>query len=123
MAVRVTSAEVFEIIDVISTITNLTPYITAANRIVEDNLTGKGIADGTLKEVERWLSAHFTAIHDQRFTKEKVELQEVSYGGKTGMRLLSTLYGQQAMILDPTGTLEKLNNGKYAMNFQFFPRD
>jgi hypothetical protein len=115
MSVRVTSAEVEEIIEIDSTIiTDLTPFITVANRIVEDNLTSSvlAIADETLKEIERWLAAHAAAHMDQRVASETAGPVSASYQHKLGLDLRNTMYGQMAIILDPTGTLAALADGK-----------
>ena len=131
MAIRVTEAEVREIIDIDVAFTNVDSFIAAANRVVEDNLAGlvdnagnQRISDETLKEIERWLSAHFQAVQDKRFTRERAGENDVSYEGKTQYYFKFTGYGQMAVMLDPTGTLMNLEEGeKPKATLKVFTRD
>jgi hypothetical protein len=107
MAALVTDAEVKEIIEVDDSI-SLTPFISIANLTVINNCTG--IAADVQKEVERWLSAHFYAIRDQRIASEGVGGVQASYQYRVGFFLENTMYGQQAMLLDNTGGLSRLNS-------------
>jgi len=81
---RVVDAEVREIIDVDSSITSLTPFITVANLLVTDKLAGTGLSAEMLKEIERWLSAHFVAIRDPRAKSESIGGISVTYEGRLG---------------------------------------
>ncbi len=120
MAVRVTDIEVLEIFDTTLSAAALAPFILASNRIVEDNLVGREytrpdatvgtIAEATLKEVERWLSAHLAAMWDKRVEQDKVGPGGFKYEGKTKLYLEFTRYGQQAALLDPTGTLKEIGS-------------
>lgn len=109
--IRITDAELLEIIDVDSTITNYTPFILAASLMVDNNLVDSGLNDETLKEIERWLAAHFIAIRDPRLSAEKAGSVSVDYQHKLGLNLQSSMYGQQALALDYTGTLYRLSEG------------
>ena len=104
---RVNDAEVRAIIDVDTTITDLAPFITIANLLVEDKLASSGTSEAMLKEIERWLAAHFVAIRDPRAKSESIGGISVSYFGQAGEGLKSTLYGQQALALDLSGALAK----------------
>ena len=106
---RVTEAEVRLIIEIDSTVSDLTPFITLASLLVSSKLESRGLSEGLLKEIERWLAAHFIAIRDPRSKSESVGDISVTYGGTTGEGLKATLYGQQAIAIDPSGTLERLN--------------
>lgn len=110
---RVTAADIQEILDVSSDVLtatpDLTPYITAANLLVTDLLGSSSLSDDTLKEIERWLAAHFVAIRDPRTASEKAGSVGESYQYKLGLRLEVTTYGQQAIALDTTGTLADVN--------------
>ena len=112
---RVTEAEVREIIDVDASL-DLTPFITAANLLVTKVITDSSMTDEHLKEIERWLSAHFTAIRDQRSATEQAgaggATAQISYQYKLGLNLQVTLYGQQALLLDTSGALAGLNDNK-----------
>jgi len=106
---RVTADEVRAIIDVSTEVTDLTPFITAAGLLV-DKVDEKAIlTDAQLKEVERWLAAHYVALRDPRRASEKAGSVGESYQYKLGLGLEVTTYGQQAIMLDTTGTLFQIN--------------
>lgn len=105
---RVTDAEVEEIIDYDDTIT-LTPFITVANQLVTELCTDSDYDSDRLKEIERWLSAHFYHIRDQHVASERAGEVGVNYQYKVDILLNQTKYGQMAMILDTAGNLGKLN--------------
>jgi hypothetical protein len=102
---RVNDAEVRLIIDIDTSITDLTPFITIANLLVTDKLGASSLSVELLKEIERWLAAHFVAMRDQRVKSESIGGISTVYTGTTGQGLFSTLYGQTAMTLDTTGIL------------------
>ena len=110
---RVSEAEVLKIIAIdTNVITDTTPFINSANLIV-DRIEALGIlSDEEEKDVELWLSAHFMAIVDPRAETEKAGSVSQKYFGKTALRFDVTRYGQQAIIMDRTGYLEKLNKGE-----------
>lgn len=112
MANRCTEIEVKEIIDTTLTENEIAPFITAANLIVTGILTGSGLLSAQLKEIERWLTAHFVAIRDPRISAEKTEGASATYQGKTDMGLDHTSYGQQVKLLDTTGALANLGKRK-----------
>ncbi len=60
---RITEAEVKEVIDT-SITGSLVAFIAAASSMVEDELGGKGLSATRLKEIERYLSAHFVSVRD-----------------------------------------------------------
>jgi hypothetical protein len=110
MAERDTNARatVDQVKDVISTTLTdgqINAFINTAHRMVQNRLSGKGLSEETLGEIEVWLAAHFLSARDQRKKQVKADDVAVTYQGETGMGLQSTVYGQQAMILDPTNTL------------------
>lgn len=106
---RVTGAEVKEIIDTVLTEEQCIPFITAANTVVTSRLTGKGLTSSELKEIERWLSAHFVYIRDPQLTKEKIGDGEDTFNTpQAGMNLQGTPYGQQVMLLDSSGSMQNL---------------
>jgi len=115
MTARVTTDEVKEIID--TSISDLTPFITVASQQVDRIDTAGGLSAAVLKEIERWLSAHFVAIRDARSTKDAIGDSSHTYEGKTGMGLEFTRYGQQAKMLDTTGTLAKLGLRRAATTY------
>ena len=84
-------------------------HIDIASRWVDANLVDKGLSDGVLMDIETYLTAHLIAIGSGRqATSEKVGSVQVQYGGKFGEGLKATTYGQMVLMLDTTGTLEKV---------------
>lgn len=106
MTNRVTAAEVREIIDVSEDL-SLNAFIIAGNALVTAKLSGSGLDEDLLKEIERWTAAHFVAIRDPRVRERSLGDAKEKYalsGGYSG-GLDATPYGQQAMVLDTTGIL------------------
>ena len=123
MANRVTEAEVLEIIDVDSSISDISPFITAANLFVTNVFSGDTqVGADTLKEIERYVAAHFICCRDPRAVEEQNEGIKVKYaGGLSGGRpykansptgLHSTAYGQNALLLDFTGKMVAAGKNK-----------
>lgn len=102
---RVTDADVKEILD---TMIDTTPFITAANLLVTDKLGSSDLSTSMLKEIERWLAAHFVCARDPRARTESIGAATKTYEGQAGLRLSSTRYGQNVMLLDTTNTLASL---------------
>lgn len=105
---RVTEAEVRAIISLDDS-ASLTPYIAAANLLVEEKLVSTGMSVARLTQVELWLSAHFAAIGNPQIQSETVGPAQVTYQQKLGLGLDATMYGQQAIVLDTSGRLGVLN--------------
>jgi len=110
MANRVTGTEVKTIITTVKTADQVESFITPANLLVSDALSGSGFSAARLAEIEKWLSAHFVAIDDSsaRVTEKEVGEASEKYEGRTDMGLKFTRYGQQAMMLDTSGALANL---------------
>ncbi len=107
MGNRVAATEVKEIISTDLSDAVVDTFITAANLVVTDALGGQSLDAALLKEVERWLSAHFLACtRAQQAQAEGAEGANITYQGQTGKGLDATLYGQQVKVLDPTGLVE-----------------
>jgi hypothetical protein len=104
---EIVDSDVTAIIEVDATITDLSPFITAAAQITDEWCSG--LTDAQLKEVQRWLAAHFVAIRDTRAASEKAGSVSVNYQYKLGLNFAVTMYGQQAMMLDITGGLARAN--------------
>jgi len=100
---RVTDPEVRAIIPN-TTIVDLTPYITAANTVVNRMAAtdcGSDLSEDELKEVELWLSAHYASLSDPSLTvvSQKFENAAKTFSrGNTSSKggVLSTQYGQTA---------------------------
>jgi len=108
---RTTSASVEAIIEVDASI-SLTPFIEAANALVEEIASDSGHNNARLELIERWLAAHFYAMRDPRVTSERAGPVGASYQSAVALRLNSSQYGQMAMTLDTSGLLNTINAGK-----------
>ena len=109
---RVTDTEVFAIID--TSLTDINVFINTANMMVTSWLETAGLTDETLKEIERYLSAHVLSVQDQRTKSVGVDVLSESYQGQWGMGLNGTSYGQMAILLDTSGTLGKIAKNGYS---------
>jgi hypothetical protein len=105
-----------EVKRIITTTSDTTPFIEAASVLVDNHLTGKGLSDATLLQIEKWWAAHLFAVSDPRSEETKTGKSEDKFQGKTGMGLNATLYGQQVLLFDTTGTLA--NVGKRPSIFE-----
>lgn len=111
MALRVTSEEVLEVVsDDVPSGTDLTPYITTANTIINQNITIAELEDTELKLIELYLSAHFAILKYKFSIIEYAGGVGANYQTKTDLGFSLTHYGQMAMILDTTGGLSAMNN-------------
>jgi hypothetical protein len=116
---RVEPDEVKEIIDTSLTDSQINAFINSAHYLIQANLLNKGLSANILTQIELWLSAHFLAIRDQRVESEGVAGEwQARYQGKTGMGFSATTYGQQALLLDTTGTLASA--GLKAITFEVY---
>lgn len=113
MATRVTAAEVIEIMDTTLTESEINPYVISANVFVTEALSSTSLSANALKEIERWLAAHFAAMTKERQSKkEEAGGAAIEWGVKFGSELEATTYGQVALNLDTTNTLKNLQKGK-----------
>jgi hypothetical protein len=111
MAVRVTATEVKEIMDgLTATDSIIETFINAASAVIDSVFSGDTTTGATLlKELERYLAAHFIASTIFRQTsKEKLGEADVTYTGKWGENLASTSYGQTVRLLDLTGKMSQI---------------
>lgn len=126
MANRVTVTEVKQIIPIDASIleTDLVIYITPANFLVNRVQTEGGQTDATkLKELERWLAAHFMAIRDMRSNMEKADVVSQSFQFRLGLNFNVTMFGQTALVMDETGILARLQaqaEGEGSATAEFF---
>lgn len=111
---RVKQSEVKAIID--TDVDDILPFIAIADALVTEKLTGQGLSDELLKEITRWLSAHYVAIRDPRTKRDKTGEAEVEYHmSKVGAGLDATPYGQQVKTIDPSGVLANLGKTQAAV--------
>jgi hypothetical protein len=114
MANRVLGSEVKEIIKTVLTELEVAPMITAANLLVTAKCSTAGYSSAELKEIERWLAAHFVSVRDPSGSVSEKKVGEASEKYQRGSKaqakeaLEGTPYGQQALILDYRGCLTDL---------------
>lgn len=115
---RVTATEVKAVMDEVTLAdVVINSYIAGATALIDESLTGKGLSDAILKEIERWLSAHLVAISRERPSKEEgAGGAFIKYTGEWGKGLSSTSYGQTAIALDTSGTLASLSEGRKSIS-------
>lgn len=106
---RVSDADVKTILD---TDIDTTPFINMAAVIVDEDLASSGLSETRLTEIERCLAAHFACSLDPRLTSEKIGDANNAYQTAKGQGLHMTAYGEQALMLDSTGTLANLEGLK-----------
>jgi len=78
-----------------------------------DRVADAGAADNgpLLTEIETLLAQHFLATSRPRAQSQSGPTRSISYQGETGEGLMATHYGQDAITLDPTGTLAEADGG------------
>lgn len=110
---RVTSAEVFAIVDStyteITATTDLDPFIGVATVIVDDNLVSAGLSTESLKNVELYLSAHFSVLKYRQPLETKISQSMDDFANPLKTGFYQTIYGQQAMTMDSSGNLSELS--------------
>lgn len=110
----VNATDVREIVDTDLTDGRLANFINMAY------VTTKGMTttdSETLKQIQLLLSAHYLTVYDGVVQSQSVGGEySVTYAMVVGQGLKSSLYGQQALALDTTGTLSRL--GMQKANFQ-----
>ena len=126
---RVTFEEVQEIFDTDLKADQITAFISVANLLVTNTCatsTAPTLGTDELKEIERWLAAHFACIRDPISLRAKIGDAEawhfpaaVTTAWGKGLNL--TPYGQMAIAIDRTHRLASLGNQKGS--FRAAPRE
>jgi hypothetical protein len=105
---RATDSDVRAYVDVPADVVT-TSYINVASVVSEAYLSGKGLSEPILTQIEIFLAAHFATLAVERggLTREQQGQSSQSYQmlstRQTGFA--STRFGQQAIALDASGTL------------------
>ena len=117
MASRVISADLKEIIATNKSDSVLdSQFIETANVIVEEHLAASGLSDALLEKIELYLAAHFLALSEERGALISDHHGDATerYANVYSGGLKSTRFGQTAIALDNTGTLQKFDTKKFA---------
>lgn len=120
----ITAAELVAVYETDRDDTALQPFITAAAAMTTARLTGKGLSDEALKQVQLYLAAHFvfvteTGVHET-LRVEDVSERFTSNGKQPG--LLDSRWGRMAVLLDSSGTLAALTRLQPAAEIRFVSR-
>jgi len=91
---------------------SLNPFIETASAMVDDVVSCMAAKGATaypakrLELIERWLAAHYFKVSDKGYSSRSTEGASGNFDGQTAMYLESSLYGQTALRLDPSGCLD-----------------
>lgn len=114
---RTTESDVSDIFNNDLDSASLSAWIDMASSVVDDIAAkDSSITSTRLTQIEKLLAAHYASAQDQRISNTSRETASVTYQGDTGMNLQGTKYGQQAIQLDPTGTLSTLGKPTASIN-------
>ena len=109
---RVSGAEVRQVIKLsVDSVPDATldEQIAVANRLTSDLLSTKGLSDDRLKDIEKYLSAHFAALYDREAMSAEKKIgdaaSEYYLTNAVGKYLDLTVWGQMAKVLDTSNTL------------------
>lgn len=119
MAIRVSDAEVKALFsDNVGFDT--TPFINTANVIVDEYLASTISSSDLLTKIELYLAAHFVALTFERGGLVRSAALDASetYANVFEGGFRSTRYGQQALALDYTSTLQSITSGKLTAKFR-----
>jgi hypothetical protein len=93
---------------------DLTTFIAMANNLTTNVCGNSGYTDGfigsQMEQIETLLAAHFYTMFDQQIAHAKAGTVAVMYQYKINYDLRSSVYGQQAIMLDYLGNLSELVN-------------
>lgn len=93
---------------------SISTHIDMANSFVTDELGSAELSTQRLKDIERYITGHLLAIRYPNLGMVKAEWvaseAKIEFSSDFGKMLKSTHYGQWAITLDTTGTLEKLGS-------------
>lgn len=88
----------------------LATFVTAGNLIVDENLVTVGLSASRRDLIATYLAAHFLAISEQGGAiRKRIGEADETYPKEKGLD--STPFGQQALLLDTSGTLAALLAG------------
>ena len=120
---RVLPSEVKAIYDPGADEADLYPFIEVATLLVDEELLDQGLSANRLKQIELYLAAHFATVSIERggLTRQRIGDAEEEYqgwGNNNSTGLTSTRFGQQALTLDPSGTLGALSERPVKAQFR-----
>lgn len=121
MAWRTTEEDVRAIISTDSD-NLIAPFIDTATAVVdyvESEDDNDVLTDALLREIEKYLAAHFYEHLDQAYTSKSTDGASAAFQGQFGMGLDSSKWGQTAKRLDVTGTLAAMDRTKHKITVEW----
>lgn len=127
MPALITVADVKGVMEVPGEVTDpqLEAFISDAHIIVSEDLAGKGLSEARLAAIEKYLAAHFALQYVERggfilsqlgdAHDKYLDMNPQGQANISGFML--SRYGQQAVVLDTSGTLKKMT--KASLNARF----
>lgn len=107
----VTQEQVLAIMDTSLTESQILPFLTTAQAIVDSHLASAELSSSLLDEITKYLAAHFACLKSPFAIRKKIWDAEETYGYKGGEGLDATPYGETVKMLDSTGILlSKIGN-------------
>jgi len=105
----VVDIDVRSIIEVADSL-DLTAFLVTANLMRTEDLGNTSLSDARLDQIETYLAAHFAALFVERGALKSTTTLNAgdAYAGDYGRGLRATRYGQQAIVLDTSGTLSTM---------------
>lgn len=84
-------------------------FMQSANTIVDDFLSTSSLSTGSLKLIETYIAAHLYTVTEERgsLASETIGDATEKYHNTYKAGFGSTRFGQQAIVLDTTGTLAR----------------
>ena len=111
MARPVSPADIRVLMDTTLSDADLSVFAEDAHVVVSETIPANALSEARLTLLEKYLAAHFAAMRDKQKTSEHIGPASTSYEGQTGLYLTFTHFGQQVMVLDPTGSFAALDQG------------
>jgi hypothetical protein len=89
---------------------DISQQMATADALIAYALSDKGLAPVLLDTIGVWLAAHYVAITDPQLEiAQRLDYQSTYQVGELGRGLNSTMWGQQAIALDGSGTLAMMD--------------
>jgi hypothetical protein len=89
---------------------DLSVFIDMAVIYVGEYLLDKGLSDSILRLITKNLAAHFALLKEGQVKSETIGPTSTTFNITTGLGLKATTFGQQAIFLDSSKTLAKLDD-------------
>ncbi len=109
MATDITSSEVHTLLNSVETDVDLAAQIASADLVVTEDLADAGLSDARLRMITLYLAAHFATLTLEKggLTYKEVgeSVEKYANGAGSEQGFNATLWGQQAVAFDTSGTL------------------